>query len=106
MIHTPEAPEASHLRAGQDVAQWDEVRLFLCADEEELLCRSVWSERSGVGSTDRAASQCRLREEMMSCSGHAPDGAPAGQRSAVSSGSPYNTCVEVLAFRPASLFTG
>lgn len=90
--------EVSHLRALQDVAQWDdvvtcEVHLFLCADEEELLCRSVWSERSGVRSTDRAVSQCRLREEMMSCSGYAPDGAPAGQLSAVSSGSPYNTRV-------------
>lgn len=68
----------------------------MCADEEELLCRSVWSERSGVRSTDRAVSQCRPREEMMSCSGHAPDGGhapPAGQLSAVSCGSPYNTRV-------------
>ncbi|XP_029684392.1 proprotein convertase subtilisin/kexin type 9 isoform X3 [Takifugu rubripes] len=56
------------------------------SDEEELLCRSVWSERSGVRSTDTAVSQCRPREEMMSCSGHAPDGAPAGQLSAVNRG--------------------
>lgn len=69
----------------------------MCAGEEELLCRSVWSERSGVRSSDRAVSQCRPREEMMSCGGYAPDGAPdgapAGQLSAVSSGSPYNTRV-------------
>uniref|UniRef100_H3DJS4 Proprotein convertase subtilisin/kexin type 9 n=1 Tax=Tetraodon nigroviridis TaxID=99883 RepID=H3DJS4_TETNG len=49
---------------------------------EELLCRSVWSERSRV----RTVSQCRPGEEMMSCSSHAPDGAPAGHTTAVVQG--------------------
>lgn len=65
--------------------------MFLCAEVEELLCRSVWSGRSGVRSADRAFSQCRQGEEMMSCSSYAPDGAPAGQTSSVRSGSPHNT---------------
>ncbi|KAK1897642.1 Proprotein convertase subtilisin/kexin type 9 [Dissostichus eleginoides] len=37
---------------------------------EELLCRSVWSKRSGVTSSDQAVSRCRLGEEMMSCSSY------------------------------------
>ncbi|XP_073332690.1 proprotein convertase subtilisin/kexin type 9 [Pagrus major] len=45
---------------------------------EELLCRSVWSERSGVASTDRAISRCRAEEEIMSCSSYSPDGLHAG----------------------------
>ncbi|XP_040895738.1 proprotein convertase subtilisin/kexin type 9 isoform X2 [Toxotes jaculatrix] len=47
--------------------------------DEELLCRSVWSERSGAASTDRAASRCRRGEEMMGCSSYAPGGVPAGE---------------------------
>ncbi|XP_029988597.1 proprotein convertase subtilisin/kexin type 9 [Sphaeramia orbicularis] len=45
----------------------------------ELLCRSVWSERSGVTSTDKAISRCRQGEEMMGCSSYAPDGVHAGE---------------------------
>lgn len=55
-----------------------------CADVE-LLCRSVWSERSGVTSTDSAISRCRQGEEMMSCSSYAPDGVHAGETVTVSS---------------------
>lgn len=52
----------------------------------ELLCRSVWSERSGVGSTDRAVTRCRRGEEMMSCGGYSPDGVHAGETIAVNDG--------------------
>nr|XP_046246622.1 proprotein convertase subtilisin/kexin type 9 isoform X2 [Scatophagus argus] len=52
----------------------------------ELLCRSVWSERSGVMSTDWVISRCRLGEEMMSCSSYAPDGVHAGEMINVNSG--------------------
>ncbi|XP_045905850.1 proprotein convertase subtilisin/kexin type 9 [Micropterus dolomieu] len=45
----------------------------------ELLCRSVWSERSGATDTDRAISRCRLGEEMMSCSSYTPDSVHAGE---------------------------
>ncbi|XP_022607121.1 proprotein convertase subtilisin/kexin type 9 [Seriola dumerili] len=49
----------------------------------ELLCRSVWSERSGVASTNRAVSRCRQGEEMMGCSSFAPDGVHVGETIAV-----------------------
>ncbi|XP_029285522.1 proprotein convertase subtilisin/kexin type 9 isoform X2 [Cottoperca gobio] len=52
----------------------------------ELLCRSVWSERSGVTSTDKTISRCRLGEEMMSCSSYSPDGVHVGETITVSSG--------------------
>ncbi|XP_059197027.1 proprotein convertase subtilisin/kexin type 9 [Centropristis striata] len=52
----------------------------------ELLCRSVWSERSGVTSTDKAISRCRLGEEMMSCSSYTPDGVHMGETISVNSG--------------------
>lgn len=58
--------------------------LCVCADGE-LLCRSVWSERSGVTSTDEAVSRCRRGEEMMSCSGYSPDGDHVGETITVSS---------------------
>uniref|UniRef100_A0A665VV25 Proprotein convertase subtilisin/kexin type 9 n=1 Tax=Echeneis naucrates TaxID=173247 RepID=A0A665VV25_ECHNA len=45
----------------------------------ELLCRSVWSERSGFGRTDRAISRCHCREEMMGCRGYAPNGVHVGE---------------------------
>lgn len=73
-----------------------EVRLFCAA--EQLLCRSVWSERSGAMSSDK------------SCSSYAPDDAPTGQTAAVSSRSPHKTqppnVVEGLALTSASLFAG
>ncbi|KAK5930878.1 hypothetical protein CgunFtcFv8_027080 [Champsocephalus gunnari] len=53
---------------------------------EELLCRSVWSKRSGVTSSDQAVSRCRLGEEMMSCSSYTPDGVHAGETISESSG--------------------
>ncbi|XP_047444129.1 proprotein convertase subtilisin/kexin type 9 [Mugil cephalus] len=52
----------------------------------ELLCRSVWSERSGDASTDRAISRCRRGEEMMGCSSYAPDGVRAGETITMSGG--------------------
>ncbi|XP_034738113.1 proprotein convertase subtilisin/kexin type 9, partial [Etheostoma cragini] len=48
----------------------------------ELLCRSVWSERSGV----EAMSRCRLGEEMMSCRSSTPDGVHAGETITVNGG--------------------
>ncbi|XP_053178731.1 proprotein convertase subtilisin/kexin type 9 [Scomber japonicus] len=52
----------------------------------ELLCRSVWSERSGVTNKDKAISRCRQGEEMMGCSGYAPDGVRMGETITVNSG--------------------
>ncbi|XP_030626616.1 proprotein convertase subtilisin/kexin type 9 [Chanos chanos] len=47
---------------------------------EELLCRSVWSDRSGVAASDTSMSRCRQDEEMFSCSSHSPDGVRGGER--------------------------
>ncbi|XP_072537854.1 proprotein convertase subtilisin/kexin type 9 [Salminus brasiliensis] len=46
---------------------------------DALLCRSVWSEKSGVSSFDTAVAQCRQGEEMFSCSSFSP-GARAGEK--------------------------
>ncbi|KAG7228830.1 hypothetical protein INR49_008608, partial [Caranx melampygus] len=52
----------------------------------ELLCRSVWSERSGVARTDRAVSRCRKGEEMMGCSSYAHDGVHVGETITINGG--------------------
>ncbi|XP_029938675.1 proprotein convertase subtilisin/kexin type 9 [Salarias fasciatus] len=56
------------------------------ATNEELLCRSVWSEKSGVASADGVASRCRRGEEMMGCSSYAPGGARVGEIITVTDG--------------------
>ncbi|XP_024114940.1 proprotein convertase subtilisin/kexin type 9 isoform X2 [Oryzias melastigma] len=61
------------------------------AADQELLCRSVWSERSGRDRGDMAVSRCRQGEEMMSCSSVAPDGARAGE--AITVNADYMECV-------------
>ncbi|XP_056132327.1 proprotein convertase subtilisin/kexin type 9 [Lampris incognitus] len=45
----------------------------------ELLCRSVWSDRSGVMTADRAMIRCHRGEEMMGCTSYAPDGVRMGE---------------------------
>ncbi|KAM9848299.1 proprotein convertase subtilisin/kexin type 9 [Aulostomus maculatus] len=52
----------------------------------ELLCRSVWSEKSGAAHADTAVSRCRQSEEMMGCSGYTPDGVAMGETIAVTGG--------------------
>uniref|UniRef100_A0A8C6TKM8 Proprotein convertase subtilisin/kexin type 9 n=1 Tax=Neogobius melanostomus TaxID=47308 RepID=A0A8C6TKM8_9GOBI len=47
-----------------------------------LLCRSVWSEKSGV----RAVSRCRHGEKMTGCSSYAPEGGHVGETIDESSG--------------------
>uniref|UniRef100_A0A1A7WLH9 Proprotein convertase subtilisin/kexin type 9 n=1 Tax=Iconisemion striatum TaxID=60296 RepID=A0A1A7WLH9_9TELE len=64
---------------------------------EELLCRSVWSERSGLSNTDRVTSRCRLGEEMMGCSSYAPDGVRVGETINESNGQ-----VECVAYNGAA----
>ncbi|XP_051510537.1 proprotein convertase subtilisin/kexin type 9 [Myxocyprinus asiaticus] len=47
---------------------------------EELLCRSIWSERSRAVSFETAGARCRPGEEMMSCSTFSSNGVRAGER--------------------------
>uniref|UniRef100_A0AAR2L2D7 Proprotein convertase subtilisin/kexin type 9 n=1 Tax=Pygocentrus nattereri TaxID=42514 RepID=A0AAR2L2D7_PYGNA len=51
-----------------------------------LLCRSVWSEKSGVAISDTVVAHCRQGEEMFSCSSYSPNGARAGERIEVRDG--------------------
>ncbi|KAL2089566.1 hypothetical protein ACEWY4_014254 [Coilia grayii] len=48
--------------------------------EEDLLCRSVWSEVSGTLTSDRAVTRCRPGEELLSCSSYSLGGTRAGER--------------------------
>ncbi|XP_003200725.1 proprotein convertase subtilisin/kexin type 9 isoform X1 [Danio rerio] len=47
---------------------------------EDLLCRSVWSERSASPVFSTAVSRCRSTEEMLSCSSFSDNGMRAGER--------------------------
>lgn len=47
---------------------------------EDLLCRSVWSERSVASGFATTVSRCRHGEEMLSCSSFSHNGARAGER--------------------------
>ncbi|XP_073711986.1 proprotein convertase subtilisin/kexin type 9 [Misgurnus anguillicaudatus] len=47
---------------------------------DELLCRSVWSEMSGVAGFATAMARCRHGEEMLSCSSYSIKGGRAGER--------------------------
>lgn len=47
---------------------------------EDLLCRSVWSERSAAKGLATATARCRHGEEMLSCSSFSQNGARAGER--------------------------
>lgn len=47
---------------------------------EDLLCRSVWSERSGASGFATTVARCRHGEEMLSCSSFSHNGARAGER--------------------------
>ncbi|KAL4634940.1 proprotein convertase subtilisin/kexin type 9 [Arapaima gigas] len=45
----------------------------------ELLCRSVWSAKSGSSYSDTSTAHCLPREEMFSCSSFSPSGVRAGE---------------------------
>ncbi|XP_035268801.1 proprotein convertase subtilisin/kexin type 9 [Anguilla anguilla] len=49
------------------------------SEGEELLCRSVWSEKSGTSSSDTTGARCGPGEEMFSCSSFSPNGVRAGE---------------------------
>ena len=62
------------------------VCVCLCTAEEDLLCRSVWSEMSGTSASDAAGTRCRRGEELFSCSSYAPGGARGGDKIEVREG--------------------
>ncbi|XP_068448967.1 proprotein convertase subtilisin/kexin type 9 isoform X1 [Clinocottus analis] len=76
------------LSAAQRLVTPNMVAAMAPADstKEELLCRSVWSERSEVAGANMAVSRCRRGEEMMSCSGYTLGGGAAGETVTVTGG--------------------
>ncbi|XP_039567786.1 proprotein convertase subtilisin/kexin type 9 isoform X3 [Passer montanus] len=50
------------------------------AAEEPLLCRSVWSARSGLSRLARAVARCAGTEEMLSCSSFSRSGSRLGEQ--------------------------
>ncbi|KAM3876108.1 LOW QUALITY PROTEIN: proprotein convertase subtilisin/kexin type 9 [Diretmus argenteus] len=77
-INTLVLPETHRLSTPNLVAAMPPATASNTTDEE-LLCRSVWSERSGVLTTDRSVIRCRQGEEMMGCTSYAPDGVHMGE---------------------------
>ncbi|XP_072295168.1 proprotein convertase subtilisin/kexin type 9 [Eucyclogobius newberryi] len=71
-INLLSVPEPQRLSTPNTMAAMPPVS---AATNGELLCRSVWSERSEV----RAVSRCRHGEQMMGCSSYAPDGGHVGE---------------------------
>lgn len=65
---------------------------------ETLLCRSVWSKRSGVGGFDTAVARCRRGEEMFSCSSYSPTGVHGGETIEVT-----EFIINNIEFRPFNL---
>ncbi|XP_030134573.4 proprotein convertase subtilisin/kexin type 9 isoform X1 [Taeniopygia guttata] len=68
-------PEGQRLQTPNRVARLP-TRL---AAEERLLCRSVWSARSGLARLARAVSRCASTEEMLSCSSFSRSGSGLGE---------------------------
>ncbi|NXS85169.1 PCSK9 convertase, partial [Erpornis zantholeuca] len=48
-------------------------------EDEQLLCRSVWSARSGLSRHARAVARCARTEEMLSCSSFSRSGSRLGE---------------------------
>ncbi|XP_059709473.1 proprotein convertase subtilisin/kexin type 9 [Haemorhous mexicanus] len=68
-------PEEQRLQTPNSVAGLP-ARL---AAEEQLLCRSVWSARSGPARHARAVARCASTEEMLSCSSFSRSGSRLGE---------------------------
>uniref|UniRef100_A0A8C3QE65 Subtilisin/kexin-like protease PC9 n=1 Tax=Geospiza parvula TaxID=87175 RepID=A0A8C3QE65_GEOPR len=70
-------PEEQRLQTPNSVAG---LPARLAAEEQRLLCRSVWSARSGLSRRSRAVARCASTEEMLSCSSFSRSGGRLGER--------------------------
>ncbi|NXO61701.1 PCSK9 convertase, partial [Phainopepla nitens] len=70
--------------------------------EEQLLCRSVWSARSGLARLAAAVARCAGTEEMLSCSGFSRSGSRLGERMEDKDG--QKQCVAHNAFRGQGVY--
>ncbi|NXA00871.1 PCSK9 convertase, partial [Nesospiza acunhae] len=69
-------PEEQRLQTPHSVAG---LPARLAAGEQRLLCRSVWSARSGLSRRSRAVARCASAEEMLSCSSFSRSGGRLGE---------------------------
>ncbi|NXR22428.1 PCSK9 convertase, partial [Cinclus mexicanus] len=70
--------------------------------EEQLLCRSVWSARSGLARHSTAVARCASTEEMLSCSSFSRSGSRLGEHMEDKDG--QKQCVAHNAFRGQGVF--
>ncbi|XP_068054944.1 proprotein convertase subtilisin/kexin type 9 [Anomalospiza imberbis] len=75
VMDTAWIPEEQRLQTPNSVAGLP-TRL---AAEEQLLCRSVWSARSGLARHATAVARCASTEEMLSCSSFSRSGSRLGE---------------------------
>ncbi|NXI22261.1 PCSK9 convertase, partial [Sterrhoptilus dennistouni] len=74
-MDTARIPEEQRLQTPNSVAR---LPTWLGA-EEQLLCRSVWSARSGLARHATAMARCASTEEMLSCSSFSRSGSRLGE---------------------------
>ncbi|NXO13020.1 PCSK9 convertase, partial [Oriolus oriolus] len=75
-MDTARFPEEQRLQTPNNVAGLP-ARL---GDDEQLLCRSVWSARSGLARHATAVARCASTEEMLGCSSFSRSGSRLGER--------------------------
>ncbi|NWY35427.1 PCSK9 convertase, partial [Pheucticus melanocephalus] len=75
-VDTAWIPEEQRLQTPNSVAG---LPARLAAEEQRLLCRSVWSARSGLSRRSRAVARCASTEEMLSCSSFSRSGGRLGE---------------------------
>ncbi|NXC00580.1 PCSK9 convertase, partial [Orthonyx spaldingii] len=93
VMDTARFPEEQRLQTPNNVAGLP-TRL---GAEEPLLCRSVWSARSGLAPHATAVARCARTEEMLSCSSFSRSGSRLGERMEDKDG--QKECVAHNAFR-------
>ncbi|NXI76936.1 PCSK9 convertase, partial [Rhipidura dahli] len=91
-------PEEQRLQTPNSVAG---LPTRLGADEQ-LLCRSVWSARSGLTRHARAVARCASTEEMLSCSSFSRSGSRLGEHMEDKDG--QKQCVAHNAFRGRGVY--
>ncbi|NXQ04441.1 PCSK9 convertase, partial [Vidua macroura] len=98
VMDTAWIPEEQRLQTPNSVAGLP-TRL---AAEERLLCRSVWSARSGLARHATAVARCASTEEMLSCSSFSRSGSRLGEHMEDKDG--QKQCVAHNAFRGQGVY--
>ncbi|XP_041886711.1 proprotein convertase subtilisin/kexin type 9 [Corvus kubaryi] len=97
-VDTARLPEEQRLQTPNSVAG---LPPRLGADEQ-LLCRSVWSARSGLARHATAVARCASTEEMLSCSSFSRSGSRLGEHVEDKDGQKH--CVAHSAFRGRGVY--